>query len=152
MPNELPDRKHLKRIPVWSPSSQSIIYFVTVCCSDRRQVFISDIAVIIALESLLKGAEAAEWKILQVCFMPDHIHLHVAPLSDREQKRPKLIQRRKSSGKQRLNRAGIEGDIWQREFFDRLIRSNENLTDKWLYRNESSWAAKRFGDRSRPAI
>ena len=65
--------------------------------------------------------------------MPDHVHLLTTPLSDRDQKLSRLIQRWKSSSKQRLNRAGVEGDIWQQEFFDRLLRSNENLTDKWRY-------------------
>lgn len=54
-------------------------------------------------------------------------------MREREQKLSKLMQRWKSSSKQRLNRAGVAGDIWQREFFDRLLRSNENLTDKWRY-------------------
>jgi len=117
MPNELPDRKHLKRIPVWIPSNQSVIYFVTVCCSERRVVFNNDVAVKIALESLVRSADATDWSILQVCFMPDHVHLLAAPMVDREQKLSKLMQRWKSSSKQRLNRAGMDGDIWQREFF-----------------------------------
>ena len=133
MQNDLPNRKHLKRIPVWIPSNQSVIYFVTVCCIDRKRVFTDDPPVKIALESLMKCADLTEWHILQICFMPDHVHLLAAPRSDREQKLSKLIQRWKSSSKQRLNRAGIDGGIWQREFFDRLLRSNENLTDKWRY-------------------
>ncbi|RKX42538.1 MAG: hypothetical protein DRP64_09705 [Verrucomicrobia bacterium] len=28
---------------------------------------------------------------------------------------------------------GVEGHIWQAEFFDRLLRSDESLTDKWRY-------------------
>ena len=133
MPTELPERTHLKRIPVWIPSGQSVIYFVTACCAERREVFSDNFAVDIALESLLKCAAATNWNILQICFMPDHVHLLAAPTSDREQKLSRLMQRWKSSSKQRLNRSGIEGDIWQKEFFDRLLRSNENLTDKWRY-------------------
>jgi putative transposase len=133
MSNDLPDRKHLKQIPVWIPSNQNVVYFVTACCADRRKVFTEHLRVQIALESLLKCAASTEWKILQVCFMPDHVHLLVAPCSDREQKLSKLMQRWKSSSKQRLNHTGMDGNIWQREFFDRLLRSNESLTDKWRY-------------------
>ena len=43
------------------------------------------------------------------------------------------MQRWKSSSKQRLNHAGIAGAIWQREFFDHLLRSGESLTEKWRY-------------------
>lgn len=133
MPEDLPDRKHLKRVPVWIPSNQSVVYFVTACCAEHRKVFTNHSRVQITLESLMKCAASTEWKILQVCFMPDHVHLLVSPCSDREQKLSKLMQRWKSSSKQRLNRAGMGGNVWQREFFDRLLRSNESLTDKWCY-------------------
>lgn len=65
--------------------------------------------------------------------MPDHVHLVMAPESDRNQSLSPVMQRWKSSSKQRLNRAGIVGTIWQREFFDRLLRSGESLTEKWRY-------------------
>ncbi|MEE9368463.1 MAG: transposase [Pontiella sp.] len=133
MSDKLPERNHLKRIPVWIPSDQRVIYFVTACCLDRRKVFTSDSAVKITLESLIKCATATEWHVPQICFMPDHVHLMLLPMREREQKLSLLMQRWKSSSKQRLNRAGIEDDIWQREFFDRLLRSDESLTDKWRY-------------------
>jgi REP element-mobilizing transposase RayT len=133
MATEQPDRKHLKRIPVWIPSSQTVIYFVTVCCADRRPIFYDSNSVAIALESLIKAAQSTDWSVWQVCFMPDHVHLMLSPMTDRDQRLSKMIQRWKSSSKQRLNRAGIEGDIWQPEFFDRLLRSDESLTDKWRY-------------------
>ena len=65
--------------------------------------------------------------------MPDHVHLMLQPMREREQQLSNLIQRWKSSSKQRLNQAGIAGDVWQREFFDRMLRSDESLTDKWRY-------------------
>jgi REP element-mobilizing transposase RayT len=133
MPNNLPIRKHLKRIPVWIPDHQSIIYFVTACCVDRRTIFTDQFALRVALESLIKCADVTHWQVPQVCFMPDHVHLMLLPMRTREQSLSKLIQRWKSSSKQRLNRAGIEGTIWQPEFFDRLLRSNDSLTDKWRY-------------------
>ena len=133
MSGDVPKRKHLKRIPVWIPASQRVIYFVSTCCADRREIFIDNNAVKIALESLLKCAAATSWNIPQVCFMPDHVHLMLLPMAEREQSLSKLMQRWKSSSKQRLGRAGVEGEIWQREFFDRLLRSSESLTEKWRY-------------------
>ena len=133
MSEALPDRKHLKRIPVWIPSDQTVVYFVTTNCYQRRRVFTSDLTVKIALESLMKCAEASDWNTPQVCFMPDHVHLMLLPMQEREQSLARIMQRWKSSSKQRLNRAGTEGDIWQREFFDRLLRSSESLTEKWRY-------------------
>ncbi len=133
MNNELPDRKHLKRIPVWIPDDQRVFYFVTVCCHDRRKIFVSKEAVRIALQSLIKCADSTDWNIWQICFMPNHVHLVLSPMREREQKLSKVMQRWKSSSKQRLNRAGEDGAVWQDEFFDRLLRSDESLTDKWRY-------------------
>ena len=65
--------------------------------------------------------------------MPDHVHLMLLPMRERDQRLSSVMQRWKSSSKQRLHRTGIEGEIWQREFFDRLLRSDESLTDKWRY-------------------
>jgi len=128
-----PARKHLKRIPVWIPTSHRVVYFVTTCCAGRRPVFDCPQSVKIAVESLLKTASATHWNVIQICLMPDHVHLMLSPLLDREQPLSAFIQRWKSSSRQRLNRAGVAGAIWQREFFDRLLRSDENLTDKWRY-------------------
>ncbi|MCF7817800.1 MAG: transposase [Kiritimatiellales bacterium] len=133
MEKEPADRKHLKRIPVWIPDDQCVFYFVTVCCHHRRRIFISNHSVRIALESLVKCADASDWNVWQACFMPDHVHLVISPKIEREQKLSRIMQRWKSSSKQRLNREGFDGGIWQKEFFDRLLRSNENLTDKWRY-------------------
>jgi REP element-mobilizing transposase RayT len=133
MEEDFPCRKHLTRIPIRLPSHQRVLYFITVCCFNRRTVFDNDHAVKIALESLSNCADATDWKVWQICFMPDHVHLMISPLSGREQMISKVIQRWKSSSKQRLNRAGVEGVVWQREFFDRLLRSDESLTDKWRY-------------------
>ena len=70
---------------------------------------------------------------MQICFMPDHVHMMISPAQDREQPLSKIIQRWKSSSKQRLNGCGVLGEIWQREFFDHLLRSDQNLTEKWHY-------------------
>jgi REP element-mobilizing transposase RayT len=97
MSEQLPDRNHLKRIPVWIPSDQRVIYFVTASCEHRRKVFTHAQAVMIALESLIKCAATAEWNVPQICFMPDHVHVMLLPMREREQKLSLLMQRWKSS-------------------------------------------------------
>lgn len=129
----LPDHKHLRRIPVWIPSDQAVIYFVTVCCANRRPIFREPSAVQIAVRSLIDCARRTAWHVSQICMMPDHVHLMLSPANEREQSLSKVIQRWKSSSKQRLNKVGVLGDVWQREFFDHLLRSDESLTEKWRY-------------------
>ncbi len=101
MNKDFPERKHLKRIPVWLPPDKRVVYFVITCCADRRQVFTTALAVKITLECLIKCAGATEWNVPQICFMPDHVHLMILPMCDREQELSNVMQRWKSSSKQR---------------------------------------------------
>jgi hypothetical protein len=39
----------------------------------------------------------------------------------------------KSSVTLRLRSHGVEGRVWQSEFFDRLLRSGESARQKWEY-------------------
>ncbi len=133
LPRLMPTREHLKRIPVWIPSDQSVIYFVTTCCAERRPLFTRHEAVRVALASLLQAAERTTWLVRQVCFMPDHVHLMVSPSKDRDQSLSNVMQRWKASSTQRLHEMGITGPVWQREFFDHLLRSGESLAEKWRY-------------------
>ena len=61
--------------------------------------------------------------------MPDHAHLLVAPLREREQSLATFIGAWKSCVTLRL-RLGM---IWQAEFFDHLLRSEETAEQKWEY-------------------
>jgi putative transposase len=128
-----PNRKHLKRIPVWLPADHRVIYFVSTCCANRRRIFEETRWVNIANESLDTYARKTEWNVHHVCFMPDHVHLFVSPMQDREQKLSRFMQCWKSSVTQRMRSQGFSGPVWQAEFFDHLLRSNESLSEKWVY-------------------
>ena len=62
---------HPPRIPVWLPSEQSVIYFLTLCVGNRKPV--------LANERALRALDAAaqklkHWKLLAAVMMPDHLH------------------------------------------------------------------------------
>jgi len=67
---------HLPRIPAWLRWEQSVIYFVTICVKDRKQVLANEPAF-----NALKNAAAKlrEWRVLAAILMPDHLHVVVAP-------------------------------------------------------------------------
>jgi REP element-mobilizing transposase RayT len=133
MAKHFPQRKHLKRIPVWLPSDQVVTYFVTACTANARDLFTEDDVIRTAASSLLRIADRLGWEIHKVCFMPNHVHMLISPLEDREKNLSVFMQRWKSSVTQRFRTAGIEDKIWQSEFFDRLLRSDESAEQKWEY-------------------
>jgi len=61
--------------------------------------------------------------------MPDHVHLFAMPIRERDQSLSCFMQAWKSCVTLRL---GI-GKVWQSEFFDHLLRSEESAAEKWDY-------------------
>ena len=128
-----PQRKHLKRIPVWLPLEQTVVYLVTACCAQRRKIFARSETVRVGAECLRRIAQRQGWTVLKVCFMPDHVHLLLSPMKEREQSLSEFMRAWKSCVVLRLRRDGDTEEIWQREFHDRLLRTDEKLNEKWEY-------------------
>ena len=83
----------------------------------------------------LKAAIATlrHWKVLAAMLMPDHLHLIAAPTQNREAKIGNFSGALKRWMRQELNASWN----WQPGCFDRLLRSDESLHDKWLYIQEN---------------
>ena len=109
------------------PWEKSIIYFVTICVNDRRKVLASP-RVFEAIRATI--TQLRRWHVLAGVIMPDHTHWIVSPVEDR-----KLSIGDFAAGFKRVLRKtlGPQPWEWQRECFDRLLRSNENLQSKWIY-------------------
>jgi REP element-mobilizing transposase RayT len=67
---------HAPRIPVWLHWEQSVIYFVTICVKDRKQVLANESAFAAFKNAAVK---LREWRVLAAILMPDHLHAVVAP-------------------------------------------------------------------------
>ncbi|HEY4273045.1 MAG TPA: transposase [Candidatus Udaeobacter sp.] len=121
---------HPPRIPVWVPWEQRVIYFVTICVANRQSVLANELAF-----EAFKGAIARlqQWRVLAAMLMPDHLHLVAAPTQDRDAKLGNFTGALKRWMRQELNASWN----WQVSCFDRLLRSDESLHDKWLYIQEN---------------
>jgi REP element-mobilizing transposase RayT len=116
------------RLPaILLPWDKSIIYFVTMCVKDRRQVFASQ-TVFTAMKETI--GQLQKWHVLAGVVMPDHVHWIVCPVENRD-----LSVGDFSHGFKRTLRKclGPQSWEWQRGCFDRLLRSDENLQSKWIY-------------------
>jgi REP-associated tyrosine transposase len=106
---------------------KSIIYFVTMCVKDRRNVLARQ-EIFDAIKAVI--AQLRKWYVLAVVIMPDHVHWVVSPVGDRD-----LSVGDFSHGFKRMLRKCLATQPWewQRGCFDRLLRSDENLRSKWIY-------------------
>jgi putative transposase len=71
--------------------------------------------------------------------MPDHLHFFC--LSDEAAGAVSLSRFiagfKQWTAKRILRAAGASPPLWQREFFDHVLRSNESYESKWLYVREN---------------
>lgn len=109
------------------PWEKSIIYFVTICVKGRRKGLANPIAFEAIKTAIM---QLRGWNVFAGVVMPDHTHWIVSPAKDRE-----LSIGDFSTGFKRVLRKtlGPQSWEWQRGCFDRLLRSDENLSSKWIY-------------------
>jgi putative transposase len=118
-------------------------YFITVCCSQRRenQLCYEHVARTVFSTAAMYHKRQV-WYLILLLLMPDHLHTLVSISGDRSLARTIGNFKRATS-----KFAGIE---WQRNFFDHRLRSDESLEGKAIYirqnpvraglvKNERNW-------------
>ncbi len=104
-------------------------YFVTFCTSGRE--VLPPGARTLVLRSSAYDHGSLCWTDC-VIVMPDHVHLIVTPYEHASLSM--VMQRIKSASAYRVNRLlARKRLLWQRESFDRIVRSEENLDQKREY-------------------
>jgi putative transposase len=126
------------RIPNWLSWEARTIYFITLCVRSRKPVLANPQAWK-TCRSIFDKLD--QWRILFAIAMPDHLHILTAP-SDREASITdfaKWFKRWFNAEYRKLNcRPSVSGGEpiawrWQEGCFDRLLRSEESLSEKWEY-------------------
>ena len=126
------------RIPNWLPWEKRTIYFITFCIESRKPVLANAQAWQICRAVLNK---LDEWRILSAIAMPDHLHILAAPasrdasISDFSKWFKRWFNEAyRTSNCHQPMREGVATDWrWQEGCFDRLLRSDESLSEKWEY-------------------
>jgi putative transposase len=105
----------------------------------------------IVLQSVCYGHEHLQYELYVACVMPDHVHLLFEPqikdeASDGEAifwSLSEILHGIKSSTAHRINKLRREnGYVWDRESFDRLIRSESDLEEKFSYICRNPWDSR----------
>ncbi|MBX7157386.1 MAG: transposase [Verrucomicrobiae bacterium] len=120
---------HPPRIPVWLTHETSVIYFITFCVKDRQPV----LANTKAMNAFCNATKRLKnWIICAAVLMPDHLHLLVSP-NQKDQAIGHLSAALKRWIRQQLKATWQ----WQPGCFDRLLRAEENIQEKWIYMREN---------------
>ena len=123
-------------------------YAVTFSTRNHRQLAPRERDIL--LESIVHGAEHNQYELYAACVMPDHIHLLLEPqVKEQSDSRDtifwsltEILQGIKSTSAHRINKAaGTQGPVWEKESFDRLIRSEQDFREKFHYIARNPWNA-----------
>jgi REP element-mobilizing transposase RayT len=123
------------RIPNWLPWEKSTVYFITFCVKDRKPV-LANARAWQACRTVFHKLD--QWEILSAIAMPDHLHLLAAP-TDREASVSAFTKWFKRWFNQEYPHWPSVADgtsmpwDWQEGCFDRLLRSEDSLSEKWEY-------------------
>ena len=102
----------------------------------------------IVIRSAVRSHERRQYELYVACVMPDHVHLLFEPqpkeIGAEEQSvfwsLSEILQGIKSSTAHRINKERCAtGSVWGRESFDRLIRSETDLQEKFAYICRNPW-------------
>lgn len=117
-------------------------YFVTICTRNRVKIFwrndnfLSAAGEIAEQEISLLTERFSLLKVDKYIIMPDHIHL-IITITDsslkNEEKSPNLSNIIGSFKSRVSQKAGFENGIWQKSFYDHIIRNQNDYNDAWNY-------------------
>jgi len=110
------------------------VFFVTFCTQERRKLLATD-AVHSAFVAFASQANSRHnVAVDRYVIMPDHVHFFVRRPDDLELGR--WVGMLKQTLAKQVAPAGTL-PVWQRGFFDHLLRNDESYAQKWNYVREN---------------
>ncbi|HEY6111152.1 MAG TPA: alanine--tRNA ligase-related protein, partial [Chthoniobacterales bacterium] len=121
-------------------------YMVTWTTREHRQLSPAERDIV--LQAVLHDA-GKKYALYAACVMHDHVHLLLEPQIEKSDERGQpvfyaladILQTLKSVSSHRMNKlAGLKGRrVWENESFDRVIRSEKDLEEKFHYVCRNPW-------------
>ncbi|HEX4665650.1 MAG TPA: DEAD/DEAH box helicase [Chthoniobacterales bacterium] len=148
-----PDRKdrggaqyHRRHLPHFE--KPWAIYAVTIGTKSRRALSPESRTIVL---DALRHFHTRRYELCAACVMPDHVHLLIQPWPKGEDSEgsvgfwslSELLRSIKSFSAREINkRENATGGVWEREQFDRYIRSDRDLEEKFHYILRNPWESK----------
>ena len=119
-------------------------YFLTICTNHRRKLF-TDARLVELLIALLSDQFCrCGFSIYAYCFMPDHCHILAASRTETSDL-AKAVRAFKGTSAARARSLGIH-NLWQRDYFDHILRSSESFDAAAAYIFENPVRASLVSD------
>jgi REP element-mobilizing transposase RayT len=137
---EFKQRKHI-HLKGFHYSSNEYVFFITICTAEKKPYFSNHNICKAILSELDYRRAKKEIKLFCYCIMPDHLHMLIS-LEENFTKRngafgERTLQNWVSAFKRYTSRIGRQmykiNSLWQRNFYDHIVRSNESLLEICQY-------------------
>jgi len=102
------------------------IYAVTIVTNFKREYFLKQRHALEAIECLKLEKEKCGCKVFLYCLMPEHLHFLTSPLYPNNSIID-FINRFKGKSTTIAWRYGIKGSLWQRRWYDHILRKDEDV-------------------------
>jgi putative transposase len=107
------------------------VYFVTIVAAGRRRIFLEQWLARAVVERLLELRGRLGFKLYCYCLMPDHFHALVGT-GDSGRSLGEICGAFKSLTTRDYWR-GHQGRLWQRQFYDHVVRNEEDFFETLEY-------------------
>jgi putative transposase len=126
-------RKSSPRLPTFEYKG-AFAYFITINTDDNRPYFREDTAKRCA-DLLLKAAQDRRFEITAYCVMPNHVHFLASGLDENADLIEFVKRFKQLMGFEFKTATGKQ--LWQRSFYDHILRSDEDVEGvaAYIWRN-----------------
>ena len=107
------------------------IYFVTIVAHDRQSKFLDERVATATVDCLKKLRTAFGFNLYIYCLMPDHFHGLIGP-GDSGRTLSSICGAFKSLSTRKYWSWG-DGKLWQRQFFDHIVRNQQDFEETLEY-------------------
>jgi len=103
------------------------LYFLTICAREGEKPFVNSVLCEGVKRLIKECKERYDFRVYAWCLMPDHLHLLVQPPGDGITI-SRFVQGLKSMTARLYWELGGAGKLWQRGFYDHILRNDEEPT------------------------
>lgn len=128
----MPEHEH-GHLPHLRPFAAQPIILLTAVSHDRQPVLANPTAFEILTAIWQRSPELDGWFVGDFLLMPDHVHLFARAAKDAKSLAHWIETWKSISSRQLKSRMQIAPPLWQRDYFDRFLRTADNYTEKWNY-------------------
>ena len=122
---EQPDRRHPNRLSNYAYEVAYRVVFLTISTKNRRDLLLKESHAAAVIDCIETGCQIKKLDLIAYCLMPDHLHVVLMTLPDSDFRG--YVKGLKWATTKKLHDFGVDGEIWERSYWDRHHRDDEDV-------------------------